>query len=170
MRIGSQPSGAYDLNSGAQVLQHSPGSLSSCTSLNTSSPASAVHLQQIAHYQPESQGQLPIAHLGVGAPFSHQPQQQFLIPVHHLQYHQPATPPPPPPQQPQQQQTWLEVPPIPVQQFINSLFPEIVELYSPESSRSRGTQRIGGGKKGKRIHLCEYKGCNKMYSRAEHLR
>ncbi|TGZ78731.1 hypothetical protein EX30DRAFT_350786 [Ascodesmis nigricans] len=128
MRIVCKPPGAYDLISEAQALQHSPGSLSSCSSLSTASHASAdyfcdapsfqasypnvypVHLQQIAHYQTESQDQLPMAHMGLGAPFTHQPQQQqFLMPVHHPQYHQPATPPPP--QQPQQQQMWLEVPP-----------------------------------------------------------
>ncbi|TGZ78377.1 hypothetical protein EX30DRAFT_160003 [Ascodesmis nigricans] len=32
------------------------------------------------------------------------------------------------------------------------------------------TQRISRAKKGKRVHVCEYDGCDKIYTRAEHLR
>lgn len=120
LRIACPAPTTYDLVAEAQALQHSPGSLSSCSSISTAShtsqdyfcqapayqPASypsnphtisavdpyPVHLQQIAHYQ----HQVPQSHLGLGAQF--QPQQQYLVPVHQ---HTSAPAP----------QVWYEVPP-----------------------------------------------------------
>lgn len=40
--------------------------------------------------------------------------------------------------------------------------------WSPSSSQ--GDQRVSKAKKGKRVHVCEYPGCEKVFTRAEHRR
>ncbi|KAJ5587303.1 uncharacterized protein N7459_003068 [Penicillium hispanicum] len=40
----------------------------------------------------------------------------------------------------------------------------------PSPSSSTGEHRVSKAKKGKRVHACEYPGCNKIFTRAEHRR
>ncbi|KAJ5568574.1 hypothetical protein N7450_011060 [Penicillium hetheringtonii] len=40
----------------------------------------------------------------------------------------------------------------------------------PSPASSTGSQRVSKAKKGKRVHSCEFPGCNKIFTRAEHRR
>ncbi|OQE27425.1 hypothetical protein PENSTE_c004G00899 [Penicillium steckii] len=40
----------------------------------------------------------------------------------------------------------------------------------PSPASSTGSQRVSKAKKGKRVHSCEFPGCNKVFTRAEHRR
>ncbi|CAI7627106.1 unnamed protein product [Penicillium pancosmium] len=44
------------------------------------------------------------------------------------------------------------------------------QAFPPSPSSSTGSNRVSKAKKGKRVHECEYPGCSKVFTRAEHRR